>query len=110
MPRTNFAVVWEEMARTAVQGASQLSRPAGTPVEWVDQYAVSDDRTRSNRSATRGSASTANRGVRRATVRSIRDLTPRWRRVPADATPFRGDIRRTRRESWCSTSPTTATH
>jgi hypothetical protein len=42
---------------------------AGTPVEWVDQYAVSDDRTRQQRSATRGSASTPTVASSPATVR-----------------------------------------
>ena len=84
-----FAEVWEEMARTAFKAHRNYLGLAGAPVEWIDQYAVSDD-------APRGSASSythdepSRPAVKFASYgRSIRDLTPRWRRVPADATPFK---------------------
>ena len=65
----DFAAVWEEMARTAFKTHRDYLGLPGTPVEWIDQYSVADDNAR----------------IRRR----IADLVPKWRRVPADATPFK---------------------
>ena len=83
----NFGTVWEEMARAAFKTHRDYLGLPGTPVEWIDQYAVSDDTPRG--SSTTGS-STGKPAVEFASyARRIRDLTPNWRRVPADATPFK---------------------
>jgi hypothetical protein len=85
----NFGTVWEEMARTAFKTHRNYLGLPGTPVEWIDQYAVSDDTPRSNTGSSTGS-STGKPAVEFVTyARRIRDLTPNWRRVPADATPFK---------------------
>jgi hypothetical protein len=94
----------------AVQGAPRLSRPAGTPVEWIDQYAVSDDTHAQQPVSDDG-------GMRARPDRRVRQLRPLDPRSDAEVgavcrptrTPFKAH-RRARRESWCSTSPTTATH
>ena len=85
----DFAAVWEEMARAAFKTHRNYLGLPGTPVEWIDQYAVSDDTPRSSQRAdTRDEPSRP--ALRFASYAgSIRDLTPRWRRVPADATPFK---------------------
>ncbi len=83
----NFGTVWEEMARAAFKTHRDYLGLPGTPVEWIDQYAISDDTPR--RSDNTGS-STGKPAVDFASyARRIRDLTPNWRRVPADATPFK---------------------
>ena len=73
------------MARTAFKAhCDYLGRP-GTPVEWVDQYAVSDDMPEGRPS----SSPSAPPAIDFASYsRRIADLTPRWQRVPADASPF----------------------
>src|SRR5712671_3657858 len=81
----DFAAVWEEMARTAFKKHRDYLGLPGTPVEWIDQYAVSAE---------------APSGIGRAPPpqgpdfasygRSINDLVPRWRRLPAEAAPFKG--------------------
>jgi glycine/D-amino acid oxidase-like deaminating enzyme len=85
----DFGTVWEEMARVAYKAHRNYLGLPGTPVEWIDQYAVSDDRPRaspsSDTSADPGKPTVSFAGY----ANRIRDLTPRWRRVPADATPFR---------------------
>jgi D-amino-acid oxidase len=85
----DFGTVWEEMARVAYKAHRNYLGLPGTPVEWIDQYAVSDDRPRaspsSDTSAEPGKPAVSFAGY----ANQIRDLTPRWRRVPADATPFR---------------------
>ena len=84
----NFGTVWEEMARAAFKTHRDYLGLPGTPVEWIDQYAVSDD-TPAHSSGNTGS-STGKPAVDFASyARRIRDLTPNWRRVPADATPFK---------------------
>lgn len=85
----NFGTVWEEMARTSFKAHRNYLGLPGTPVEWIDQYAVSDDAPRPSR------GSNTNDGSPRPAVSfvsyasRIRDLTPSWRQVPADATPFK---------------------
>jgi D-amino-acid oxidase len=84
----DFATVWEEMARAAFKTHRNYLGLPGTPVEWIDQYAVSDDTSRNSQASDNTSAGKP--VVEFASyARSIRDLTPRWRRVPADATPFK---------------------
>src|SRR5260370_20442384 len=39
----DFAAVWEEMARTAFKTHRDYLGLPGTPVEWIDQYSVSDE-------------------------------------------------------------------
>ena len=89
----NFGTVWEEMARTAFKAHRNYLGLPGTPVEWIDQYAVSDDTPRGNTGSGTSSGTSSSAGkpaVEFASyARRIRDLTPNWRRVPADATPFK---------------------
>jgi D-amino-acid oxidase len=84
----DFAAVWEEMARASFKTHRDYLGLPGTPVEWIDQYAVSDDTPRNSQP---GDNTSAGKPVVEfaSYARSIRDLTPRWRRVPADATPFK---------------------
>ena len=85
-----FAAVWEEMARNAFKRHRDYLGLPGTPVEWIDQYAVADATPRSNQSSSpSGSDATEPAPVFASYARSIRDLTPRWRHVAADATPFK---------------------
>src|SRR5919106_1746365 len=44
----DFAAVWEEMARSSFKRHRDYLGLPGTPVEWIDQYAVSDDTPRGN--------------------------------------------------------------
>ena len=84
----DFAAVWEDMARSAFKTHRNYLGLPGTPVEWIDQYAVSDDTPRNSQASE--NTSTGKPVVQFASyARTIRDLTPRWRRVPADATPFK---------------------
>jgi D-amino-acid oxidase len=81
-----FAAVWEEMARTAFRAHRDYLGLPGTPVEWIDQYSVSDE-TPQRRSVSGPSAPPA---LDFAVYRHrIDDLVPKWRRVPANATPFK---------------------
>ena len=85
---SDFAAVWEDMARSAFKTHRNYLGLPGTPVEWIDQYAISDDTPRNSQASE--NTSTGKPVVQFANyARSIRDLTPRWRRVPADATPFK---------------------
>lgn len=85
----DFGAVWEEMARASFKTHRNYLGLPGTPVEWIDQYAVSDDTPRSSQ-ATVTNARPSQPVVAFASYASrIRDLTPRWQRVPADATPFK---------------------
>jgi D-amino-acid oxidase len=79
-----FAAVWEEMARTAFKAHRNYLGLPGTPVEWIDQYSVTDDTPPSSSSSAPSGPAFAEYG------KSIADLVPKWRRVPAGATPFKG--------------------
>ncbi len=85
----DFGTVWEEMARTSFKAHRNYLGLPGAPVEWIDQYAVSDDTPRGSTGSGTGS-STGKPAIEFVSyARRIRDLTPNWRRVPADATPFK---------------------
>jgi D-amino-acid oxidase len=79
-----FGEIWEPMARVSIKTYRQyLGRP-GTPVEFTDRYALSDEpfeqlREESEKLDTLGFGSYSDR---------IRDLTPRGQDLPAGATPF----------------------
>jgi D-amino-acid oxidase len=85
-----FATEWEDMARTAFKTHRDYLGLPGTPVEWTDQYSVTAAAMERSQDAVPAAASPppAIDFVRYA--RLIRDITPRWRRVPIDATPFSG--------------------
>ncbi|GEP57127.1 FAD-dependent oxidoreductase [Reyranella soli] len=86
-----FAAVWEEMARASFKRHRDYLGLPGTPVEWIDQYAVSGGTPRITQSTDAASSNAIEPALAFASyARSIRDLTPRWRSVPADATPFKG--------------------
>jgi glycine/D-amino acid oxidase-like deaminating enzyme len=79
-----FADVWEDMARTAFKAHQAYVGSPGSPVEWIDQYAVSDDVPSSGRAVSR-----EHEGPDFASYQKrISDLTPRWQRLPAEAAPF----------------------
>ena len=85
-----FAAVWEVMARTAFKTHLDYLGLPGTPVEWIDQYSVSDDIARSRSGGAASGGQSAPPAVDFASYsRRIADLVPKWRRVPADATPFK---------------------
>jgi len=85
----DFGSVWEEMARTSFKVHRNYLGLPGTPVEWIDQYAVSDDTPRpSQRSDTSVGPPRPNLSFA-SYARRIRDLTPSWQKVPAEATPFK---------------------
>ena len=84
-----FAAVWEEMARTSFKRHRDYLGLPGTPVEWIDQYAASDGPSSASRSQDTSAASATPAPAFASYARSIRDLTPRWSSVPADATPFK---------------------
>ena len=82
-----FATVWEEMARAAFKTHRAYLGLPGTPVEWVDQYAV----TAATQPAGPPVAQTARPAVDFAHYEKlIADITPRWRKVPIGETPFNG--------------------
>jgi D-amino-acid oxidase len=82
-----FATAWEEMARRAFRMHRDYLGLPGAPVEWIDQYSVSDA-TQRRAPAARPAEAPA---IEFATYgQLIRDLTPRWRKVAIEATPFRG--------------------
>ena len=85
-----FAAVWEEMARAAFKTHRDYLGLPGMPVEWIDQYSVADDKVRGQPS---GAASGGQNGPPAfdfaSYSRRIADLVPKWRRVPAEATPFK---------------------
>jgi D-amino-acid oxidase len=78
-----FAAVWEEMARTAFKAHRDYLGLPGTPVEWIDHYSVAGETPPSDSGGTPPGLAFAEYS------KSIADLTPKWRRVPAGATPFR---------------------
>ncbi|MPZ35187.1 MAG: FAD-dependent oxidoreductase [Rhodospirillales bacterium] len=84
-----FAAVWEEMARASFKRHRDYLGLSGTPVEWIDQYAVSDGSSGASHSREASTAAASPAPVFASYARSIRDLTPRWSPVPADATPFK---------------------
>jgi glycine/D-amino acid oxidase-like deaminating enzyme len=78
-----FADVWEDMARTAFKTHCDYLGQPGNPVEWIDQYAVSNELPSGSRAAAgQQGPDFVSYGQR------IRDLTPRWQRLSADAAPF----------------------
>jgi glycine/D-amino acid oxidase-like deaminating enzyme len=85
-----FAAVWEEMARAAFKTHRDYLGLPGTPVEWIDQYSVSAATPRGGQASGQNSGQSAPAAPEFADYSArIRDLTPKWRRVPADATPFK---------------------
>ncbi|OFW99771.1 MAG: hypothetical protein A3D94_20240 [Alphaproteobacteria bacterium RIFCSPHIGHO2_12_FULL_66_14] len=81
-----FASVWEEMARTAFKTHRDYLGLPGAPVEWIDQYAVSNPTPRNRPSSDLNAPPAVDFAVYRD---RIDDLAPKWRRLPADATPFK---------------------
>ncbi len=84
-----FAALWEEMARASFKRHRDYLGLPGTPVEWIDQYAVSAGSSSSSQSQDTGAAAAVPAPQFASYGRSIRDLTPRWSRVPVEATPFK---------------------
>ncbi|MBV8187047.1 MAG: FAD-binding oxidoreductase [Alphaproteobacteria bacterium] len=78
----DFADVWEDMARTAFATHRGYIGKPGTPVEMVDQYAVSDESSFGSRILNGPSIDFASYG------RRIADLMPPWQPVSPDASPF----------------------
>lgn len=81
-----FPALWEQMARTSFKTYRSYLGLPGTPVEWMDRYNV--------RSASDDGPETPDPlGFARYRSR-IRDLTPRWEKLAAGATPFPGAVER----------------
>jgi D-amino-acid oxidase len=79
-----FGAVWEQMARVSFKTYRQYLGLPGTPVEFTDRYALSDEpfeqaREESEKLDTLGFGSYGD---------LIRDLTPRGQDMPPGATPF----------------------
>ena len=79
-----FGDLWEQMARISFKTYRQYLGLPGTPVEFTDRYALSDEPFEQLREAaenldTLGFATYSDR---------IRDLTPRGQDLPEGATPF----------------------
>ncbi len=87
----DFGTVWEDMARTAFRRHRDYLGLPGTPVEWIDQYAVTDTTLQASPGNVTPAGSAGPAPVPFAGYsRRVRDLTPNWRSVPIDATPFKG--------------------
>jgi D-amino-acid oxidase len=86
----DFGSFWEEMARTAFKAHRDYLGLAGAPVEWIDQYSVSDTTPGSSRSATTPAVAVPRTIQFVGLGQRIRDLTPNWRAVPIEDTPFNG--------------------
>ena len=84
----SFAGIWEEMARASFKMHRENLGLPGTPVEWIDQYSVTDTARTADASGASAADSCAVQFV--GYGRRIRDLTPNWRKVPIEATPFKG--------------------
>jgi hypothetical protein len=84
----SFAGIWEEMARASFKMHRENLGLPGAPVEWIDQYSVTGAAQTAEASG-EGAAETC--AIQFAHYgRRIRDLTPSWRKVPIEATPFKG--------------------
>jgi D-amino-acid oxidase len=83
-----FPALWEQMARTSFKTYRSYLGLPGAPVEWIDYYDLAD--APSPEPAPTATPLPDARGeLDFASYRSrIRDLTPRARPVPAEATPF----------------------
>jgi glycine/D-amino acid oxidase-like deaminating enzyme len=83
---SDFADLWEEMARTAFKTHRDYLGLPGDPVEWTDFYSVSAD------GEAQESAPAPKQELEFAGYRSrIADLLPDVHRLPADAAPFRAE-------------------
>src|SRR5262249_52888735 len=78
-----FADLWEDMARTAFKAHSGYLGQPGAPVEWIDQYSVSDELPGPR------SGGTARQGPDFASYQQrSRELTPPCQRLPPEMAPF----------------------
>ncbi len=81
-----FAAEWEQMARTSFKTHRQYLGLPGTPVEWTDYYSIRTDQP----SLPPTPVAPAVPELHFASYsRTIADLTPRPRKLAADASPFR---------------------
>jgi D-amino-acid oxidase len=83
-----FAAEWEQMARTSFKTHRQYLGLPGTPVEWTDYYSIRTDQPSPPAAAV---APTVPRLDFASYSRIIADLTPRPRKLAADASPFRAN-------------------
>jgi hypothetical protein len=83
-----FGELWEQMARTSFKTYRRYLGLPGTPVEWVDQYNLSDGAAARPSPAPAASSPAAPR-LRFAEYRSrIADLTPHSETMAPGSTPF----------------------
>jgi D-amino-acid oxidase len=93
-----FDVLWERMARTSWAMYSSYLGSVGTPIEWVDHYALSDSEPRSRSSGAPDPNMPASTRPQTAEVGPVHhfsryrdriaDLGPRSQMLPAGSTPF----------------------
>jgi hypothetical protein len=83
-----FGELWEQMARTSFKTYRRYLGLPGTPVEWIDQYNLSDGAA-ARPSPAPAAASPAAPRLRFAEYRSrIADLTPHSEAMAPGSTPF----------------------
>ena len=90
-----FPALWEHMARTSWAMYNSYLGAAGTPIEWVDHYALSDDPPRRRTNGPPDPNMPANTRAREEPVHHfaryrdrIADLGPGSHELPAGSTPF----------------------
>ena len=90
-----FPALWERMTRTSWAMYNSYLGSAGTPIEWVDHYALSDEEPRSRSSAPPDPNMPAAKPAREEPVHHfsryrdrIADLGPRSHELPPGSTPF----------------------
>ncbi len=71
----SFAAVWEEMARASFKRHRDYLGLPGTPVEWIDQYAVSGGAPRTNQSTDAASTQCDRTGAVRSRATPVRSAT-----------------------------------
>ena len=85
-----FGDLWEEMARTSFHTYRRYLGLPGTPVEWTDRYSLKDDAPPATPTPAPAPPNPpASEELDFASFEDrIRDLTPRFERLPAGSTPF----------------------
>jgi glycine/D-amino acid oxidase-like deaminating enzyme len=87
-----FPQMWEQMARNSFKTYRRYLGLAGTPIEWIDQYYLYNDRPPMPAAAPSVPPAASPPALDFAHyLDRIRDITPRFQDMPIEATPFRSD-------------------